>query len=96
MTTAVIEALATGLPAITTDHSGFADQIIEGKNGYLAPEGNYKVLAQKIIMYLRQPESWGALGVYGRKRMLAMYDSKRLIDQQVSIYRSVLGNATRF
>jgi len=31
----MIIALATGLPAIATDHSGLADQVIDGRNGFM-------------------------------------------------------------
>ena len=41
MTTSVLHALATGLPTITTNHGAFSEQIVEGKNGYMVPEGDY-------------------------------------------------------
>lgn len=90
MTTATIEALATGLPAITTNHSGFTDQIHDGKNGYIVPEGDYHALAEKILEYMQHPELWGQFGNYGRKLMRGRYDSGDLIERQITIYRSFL------
>ena len=90
MTTAVIQALATGLPAITTDHSGFPDQIVEGKNGFMVHEGDWQGLAEKILYYIDHPELWQSFGEYGRAHMLATYDSKPLIDKQVALYHSLL------
>lgn len=90
MTTAAIEALATGLPAITTTHSGFPDQIHDGKNGFMVPEGDWKALADKILYYIDHEELWGPFGAYGRELMLQNYDSKKLIDTQVDMYRSIL------
>ena len=92
MTTAVIEALATGLPVIATMHSGFPDQIHERKNGYLVPEGDYRALAQKILLFIDTPHTWGAFGVYGRNLMFQKYDSKILMDRQVELYRAVLAH----
>lgn len=90
MTTAVIQALATGLPAVTTNHSGFPDQIVDGKNGFMVDEGDWKALAEKIIYYIDHPELWAPFGAYGRAHVLAIYDSKPLIDKQVALYHSLL------
>jgi len=90
MTTAVIQALATGLPAITTDHSGFPDQIHNGKNGFMVPEGDWKALAEKIIFYIDHPETWPSFSAYGRQLMVEKYDSKPLIDRQVNLYKRII------
>jgi colanic acid/amylovoran biosynthesis glycosyltransferase len=89
MTTAVIEALATGLPVIATIHSGFPDQVHEGKNGYLVPERDYQSLAEKILHLIEHSELWGPFGAYGKKLMLEKYDSKTLMDRQVALYQSL-------
>lgn len=90
MTTSAIQALAMGLPCITTDHSGFAEQIIDGKNGYIVPEGDYRSLAKKIIEYMDHPELWKSFSQFGREYMLEHYDSKVLVDRQVEIYKSLI------
>lgn len=92
MTTAVIEALATGLPVITTDHSGFREQVIDGKNGFIVPEGDYRALAEKILYYLENPELWVKFGSFGREYIYNKYDSKKIIDQQIQLYESILKN----
>ena len=90
MTTSAIQALAMGLPCITTDHSGFREQIIDGKNGFIVPEGDFERLGEKILYYMEHPELWGAFGVHGRTYMKAHYDNSILIDRQVEIYNSLL------
>lgn len=79
-----------GLPAITTDHSGFREQIIDGENGFVVPEGDYTALAEKILYYFEHPELWTPFGKKGREYMQEKYDSKVLIDQQVAIYESLM------
>jgi len=90
MTTAAIEALAMGIPCITTDHSGFPEQIDNGVNGYMVPEGDYKALAEKIIFLMSNPEKWPAMSRAARQSMVEKYDSKILIQKQVDIYNSML------
>ncbi|MBX4189721.1 glycosyltransferase [Candidatus Parcubacteria bacterium] len=86
MTTSVLQALATGLPAITSDHGAFSEQIVDGKNGFLFPEGDYKALADKIIYYMDHPELWGSFGSFGRKLVEENFNFKELMDKQVDLY----------
>lgn len=90
MTTAAIEALAMGIPCITTDHSGFPEQIDQGVNGYMVPEGDYKALAERILYLMNHPEDWPAMSRAARHSMEVKYDSKVLIQKQIAIYNSLL------
>ncbi|PIT90774.1 MAG: hypothetical protein COU22_00230 [Candidatus Komeilibacteria bacterium CG10_big_fil_rev_8_21_14_0_10_41_13] len=90
MTTAVIQALATGLPAITTDHSGFPDQIIEGKNGFMVKEGDWQALAEKILSYMDNPQLWPGFSSFGRSHMEKTYDVDILIERQIEIYQDLI------
>jgi len=92
MTTAVIQALVTGLPVIATKHSGFPDQVKEGKNGFLVEEGDYKALAEKILYYMDHPEIWPDFGRFGRVLMLKQYDSGSLIKKQIELYEIIINN----
>ena len=55
MNTIISQALATGLPVITTRHSGLPDQVIDGKNGFLVDEGDFTSLAERIIYFMDHP-----------------------------------------
>lgn len=90
MTTSTIQALATGLPAIATHHSGFPDLIKDGQNGFLVEEGNYQALAQKILYMIDHSEIWPKFGRFGRQHVLENYDSGKLIDRQIAIYQGLL------
>ncbi len=89
MTTSVVQALAMGLPVIATNHSGFAEQVVDGVNGYLVPEGNHVALAEKILYYLDHSELWSDLSRAAREHALDKYDSKKMIEQQMAIYKSM-------
>ena len=90
MTTAAIEALAMGIPCITTDHSGFPEQIDQGENGFMVPEGDYTALAEKIIYLMQHPELWPKMSQAARRSMEEKYDAKVLIKKQIDIYKSLL------
>ena len=94
MNTVISQALATGLPTVATRHSGFPEQVVDGKNGYLAEESNPESVADAVIKYLDHPELWPAMSVAARAHVFRHYDQKMLIDQQLAYYREVLeGNS---
>jgi len=88
----ITQALATGLPVITTYHSGLPEQVMDGVNGFLAAEGNPRDLASKIILYLDQPERWRHFSQAGRDWVKKHYDSSHRLAQQLDYYQQILGN----
>lgn len=82
--------MATGLPIITTRHSGLPDQVKDSKNGFLVGEGDYQALAEKIIYMIQHPEIWNYFGQFGRGHVEANYNSNILIEKQIDIYQEIL------
>ncbi|MEO6304402.1 MAG: glycosyltransferase family 4 protein [Bacteroidia bacterium] len=56
MPNAVLEAMAFGLPVITTDVGGIASVFVNEKNGYLLKETNTQVIAENINTLLYNKE----------------------------------------
>jgi glycosyltransferase involved in cell wall biosynthesis len=52
----VSEAMANGLPVITTTNAGAADLIEEGRNGFIVPPGESRALADRIEWCLGHPK----------------------------------------
>ncbi len=90
MTTSAIQALAMGLPCITTDHSGFREQIIDGENGYIVKEGDFRAFGEKILKYMGEPEKWAAFSGHGGAYMKDRYDNGVLIDKQIALYTALI------
>ena len=74
--TSIMEALATGLPAICTYHAGIPELIEEGITGFLVPEKDENALAKKIEFLIEHPEIWNRIGLAGRKAVEKNYDKK--------------------
>ena len=90
MNVIISQALATGLPVITTRHSGLPDQVIDGKNGFLVEEGDFRSLAKKILYFMDHFEIWAQFSVFSRKHVKEKFDSTKLIDKQIQYYDEVL------
>ena len=90
MTTSVLHALATGLPAITTNHGAFSEQIVEGKNGFMVDEGDYQALADKILFMMDHSELWPSFGHFGREHVEKNFNLGLLVDQQAELYGKII------
>ena len=89
MTTATIEALATGLPVVATTHSGFPDQVVPNKNGYLAREADPEDFAEKMFQFMEHPELWSEMSKNARAHAHATYDKHALIARQTGFYKKL-------
>ncbi len=84
---ASLEAMASGLPIIATDHGGASDQVIDGENGFLTPRHDAPALAEKMCVLAHDPALRMRMGQMSRK-----FASERFsMDHMVTRYLSVLG-----
>ena len=90
MTTSVLQSLATGLPTITTNHGAFSEQIVEGKNGFMVDEGDYRALADKILFMMENQELWPSMGHFGREHVKKNFNLEILIDQEADLYKKII------
>ncbi|HEY6420951.1 MAG TPA: glycosyltransferase family 4 protein [Candidatus Binataceae bacterium] len=62
----VAEAMACGIPVITTYNTGAAELIRDGENGYLVPPGDSSALADRILHLHRNPALLPVIGARAR------------------------------
>ena len=60
------EAMATGLPIITTDVPGCRETVVDGKNGFLVPAFDVDILSEKMIWFIQNPERIESMGFASR------------------------------
>jgi colanic acid/amylovoran biosynthesis glycosyltransferase len=93
MNTVISQALATGLPVVATRHSGFPEQVMDDKNGFLAEEGDPNSIADAIVKFFEVKADWPKMGHAAREHALRYYDQKTLIDEQLRHYRELIKNS---
>jgi glycosyltransferase involved in cell wall biosynthesis len=74
---AILEAMAQGLPIVSTDHSGIPEAVVEGHTGYLVAEGDSQAMGDRIVALARDPELRRRLGVAGWQRALKRFTWQR-------------------
>jgi glycosyltransferase involved in cell wall biosynthesis len=86
---AVLEAMAAGLPVVTTPVGGLPDVVQEPANALLAPPGDVPALAAAISRLLADPALRQAMGQRNRQEALAKYDLPAYAGKLAALYVEV-------
>lgn len=70
----LLEAAAYGLPLVGTNHGGIPEVVIDGETGYLVPERDENVLAEKIITLMSNQQERFRMGLNARKLIESNFD----------------------
>lgn len=85
---AALEAMACGLPSILYNVPGLKDLISDNDNGFLV-EANYKILAQKIIEYIKNPDLQNIKGESARKFANKYFSIQRNVKKLIELYEKI-------
>jgi colanic acid/amylovoran biosynthesis glycosyltransferase len=77
----LMEAMATGLPVISTHHSGIPELVDDGKSGCLVHERDVAELTDALGQLAGHPERWPEMGEYGRRKVESDYDARTLVER---------------
>lgn len=86
----VLEAMAAGLPVVSTPVAGIPDAIEDGENGLLVPPGDALALAAAIGKLLGDGELRGTMGERNRAKARERFDVAVVAGQLEAIYRSIV------
>lgn len=88
----LMEALAMGLPVVSTRHSGIPEVVENGVSGCLVPERDVDAMVKALAYLIEHPEVRGEMGRAGRETIKEQYNIDRLNDQLIEIYRELLAD----
>jgi len=84
---ALMEAMAQGLPVVSTHHSGIPELIEDGVSGFLVPERDIDGLTEKLSYLIEHPQLWPEFGRRGREYVENNYNIEVLNRQLVEIFQ---------
>src|SRR5262245_665359 len=90
---ALMEAMALGLPVISTRVSGIPELVVDGVSGLLVAPGDAVALADAIERLLKDPVLREVLSQQGREAVRARHDISRSVAQMQEIFTEALNAA---
>lgn len=84
------EAMATGLPVISTRVGGVPSVIDDGQTGFLVPRGDAQALRDRVAQLRADREASRALGERARGAAIARFSAERMQRDYIDLYSRVL------
>jgi glycosyltransferase involved in cell wall biosynthesis len=86
----VLEANASGKPAVATNATGAVDSVLDGVTGFVVGVGDSAALADRLTRLLDDPVLAATMGKNGKKRVLAKFQPKQIWAELLTEYQSLL------
>lgn len=90
---AALEAMASGLPVVTTNAGGMAEAVRDGIDGYVVPVRDIAVMTDRIARLLTDPALREQMGRSARARVEAEFSLERQARVFEEMYNSVVKKA---
>ena len=88
----ILEAMASGLPVISTPVGGIPELVEDGTNGFLVRAGDVEAIAEKISLLLGDSELRKDMGQNNIKKVREKFDVEVILNQLENHFNSVLIN----
>lgn len=92
---ALVEAMAAGLPTVSSDCDGVPDIVVEGITGLMVPAKDGAALAAATARLLGDAGLRAALGRAGRERVLERFTAERFTVSLEEVYEEALAARAR-
>src|SRR6516162_4756061 len=89
--TVIMEAMATGLPVVSTNIGGIPEMVIENETGFLVQPGDTAAMADAIERVIKDCSLAARLGQSGYERARALFS----VEKNVTQLRALIDSATR-
>jgi glycosyltransferase involved in cell wall biosynthesis len=86
----ILEAMAAGLPIVSTDAGGIPEVVAHGQTGLLVPPQSPADLAAAILELMRDPQRAAEMGSAGRRHVENECDIRAVKARYEDLYRTLL------
>lgn len=85
----VMEAMASGLPIVSTLAGGIPEYVMDGETGFLVSPGDVSALAGKLKRLIVDESLRRKMGQAGRERAEREFPYRKMIDRVAAVYREL-------
>jgi glycosyltransferase involved in cell wall biosynthesis len=86
----MLEAMASRLPLVVTPVGAISEIVENEVNGFIIPVGDYKALAEKILILANDNDLRKRIGENNFRKMQQKYDIKLIIKKLEGLYESLM------
>jgi glycosyltransferase involved in cell wall biosynthesis len=86
----IVEAMAAGLPVISTDQGAIRDSVQDGINGFIVGKQDPAELADRAIELIQNAERRRAMGRESRRLYEELFTEERMVANLAAAFRAVL------
>lgn len=86
----IIEAMAAGLPVITTDQGAITESVSDGINGFIVNTQDPQQIASKIQYLIENPEVRNQMGKEGRRIYEERFTEEKLVENLANVFNKVI------
>lgn len=86
----LFEAGAVGVPVVAMRVPGVEEVIVDGVNGYIAPDRDIDGMTGRLLTILRDPILAAQMSAAARRLALECYDAERYADRWVSVWQMTI------
>jgi glycosyltransferase involved in cell wall biosynthesis len=87
---AVLEALSSQLPVVTTNVGGIPETITDGKNGFMCQPFNPTEFSDRILYLLEHPQAAKEMAFQARKTIEERFDWRIIVKKVLQVYDEAL------
>ncbi len=84
--TVITEAMAMGLPVVSTRLAGVEELVTDGVTGLLSAPGEPRALANNLARLAKDPSRRQEMGMEGRRRAESMFDVRSKVGELVALF----------
>jgi len=88
----IVEAMAAGLPIITTDQGCIKESVINGENGFLIPKRDSDAIAEKANLLIENPRLREQMGRKSRQLYEANFTKEHFVQRMIDTINLTLGS----
>jgi colanic acid/amylovoran biosynthesis glycosyltransferase len=88
----IVEAMATGLPVVTTRHAGIPEMVRDGEDGFVVAERDVNAIALALLTLIDKPALRVKMGCNAAMQVEQKADAVRLTEELESIYSDVMAS----
>lgn len=86
----VVEAMAAGLPIISTDQGAITESVKDGVNGFIVDKLNPQQIAERVMLLIERPRLRKTMGEASQRLYLENFTEEKMVARMSQAFNAVL------